>query len=121
MNDRYRRCRVCGDYHWVSEWPENHVEDGPPMRLLSAPMVIRDSMDDLQHPCDNRYYDSKRAFRKTTSAYGGIEVGTEENKDRRWVDPVKSDEIAIAKQMVDQGYQPRPDTATGDDMNSVVQ
>lgn len=119
-SDRFRRCKACGDFHWTSEWPANHIEPGPPLRLLSAPMVIRDGLDDLFHPSDNKRYDSKRAFRKTTEAYGGIEVGTDENKDRRWVDPVKPDEIAVAKQMVDQGYVPRPETATAEDHQSLV-
>lgn len=111
---RYKPCALCGEMHEVANWPDNHVQP------IVAPMVIRDGLPDLRHPSDNRYYDSKRAFRKTTAEFGGLEVGTDENKDHRWVDPVKSDEVAVAKQMVDQGYKPRPETATGDDMKSVI-
>lgn len=120
MNDRYRRCKACGDWHWQSEWPQNHVEPGPPLRLLSAPNVVRDSLPDLLHPQDNKRYDSKRAFRKTTTAYGGIETGSEPIKDRRWVDKPKAEDVYIAKQMVDQGYKPRPVTADKHDMNSII-
>lgn len=120
MRDRYRKCRACGEYHWTSQWPANHVEPVPERSLLPSPMVIRDALDDLFHPCDSKIYDSKSAFRKTTERYGGVELGNDENKDRRWVDDVKQDEIAVAKQMVDQGYKPAPANATEADMAGLL-
>ncbi len=118
--DRYRRCKACGDYHWLSEWPANHVEPGPPLRLLEAPMVIRDGLPDLFHPCDNQHYDSKREFRKVTKAHGREEIGNDPIKDKRWVDRISAADVAEAKQMVDQGYRPHNETATADDTASVI-
>ncbi len=120
MRDRFRKCRACGDWHWTSAWPANHAEPVIERSLLPSPMVIRDALDDLIHPCDSKVYDSKSAFRETTKRYGGIELGNDENTDKRWVDDVKPDEIAVAKQMVDQGYKPAPETATSTEMASVV-
>lgn len=112
-----RICPDCGLLHDVQEWPENHRLWN---EVLCAPMVIRDGLDDLFHPCDNRRYDSKRAFRKTTTAYGRIEVGTEPIKDRRWVDKPAAEDVYVAKQMVEQGYQPHLATADKSDMNSII-
>ena len=117
MSLRYRVCPDCHAMHAVDDWPDNHRFWN---EVLCAPMVISDNLPDLLHPSDNRHYDSKRAFRATTRAFGMEEVGTDANRDRRWVDTITDNEVATAKQMVDQGYVPRPETATSDDIGSIV-
>ncbi len=42
MIDRFRKCRCCGDYHWESAWPDNHVEPEPERSSLASPQVMRD-------------------------------------------------------------------------------
>ena len=42
-----------------------------------APQVISDTMDLTRHMANNRYYDSKKAFRAATKAAGCIEYGNE--------------------------------------------
>lgn len=117
MSLLYRTCPDCGEMHAKAQWPENHRrwDEG-----VFAPSVISDSLPDLFHPQSNRIHDSKSNFRKDTRSWGGIEKGTEETKDKRWVDKPTGDDVAIAKQMVDQGYQPHIAMATKDDMNSIV-
>ena len=42
-----------------------------------APNVISDTMPDLRHMADGRYYSSKSKFRAATKAHGCIEVGSD--------------------------------------------
>ena len=112
---RYRRCGACGDYHWTNAWPANHVEPAPKRSDLPSPSVIRDGLDDLFHPMTNGRFDSKRAFSRTTKELGGIEVGNDEQKEVRYVEEITADEVAQAYHMVDQGYVPRPETATAEE------
>lgn len=115
---KWRYCPDCGELHdMLVPWPDNHRL---PSEAICAPSVISDSLPDLFHPQSNRIHDSKSNFRKDTRSWGGIEKGTELTKDRRWVDKPKGDDVAIAKQMVDQGYKPRIATATKEDMASIV-
>jgi len=113
MSLRYRVCPDCGAMHDVHDWPGNHRFWN---EVVCMPMVIRDGLDDLRHPSDNKYYDSKRAFRQTTKDFGGEEIGNEDNPDNRWVDQITMDDIHEAKQKVDQGYKPAPASATSEDM-----
>lgn len=108
----FRRCRACGDYHWTDEWPANHVEPSPERSAHPSPTFHRDQMDPLWHPHDGREYDSKAEFRTVTKRAGGEEVGTDSQKDARWVDPVSKDDVGKAIQMVSQGYKPnvQPET-----------
>lgn len=103
---RYRRCKLCGDLHAVNAWPDNHRDIGPQRSTLPSPSVIRDGLDDLWHPMVGRKFDSKSEFRQVTKDNGGIEVGTDVQKDLRYDNTVSIDEVAQAKAMVDQGYRP---------------
>ncbi len=114
---KWRMCPDCNEMHDVYAWPGNHRL---PSEAVCAPSVISDSLPDLKHPQSDRIHDSKSNFRKDTKSWGGIEVGTEPIKDRRWVDKPKADDVALAKQMVDQGYKPRIGTATKEEMSSIV-
>lgn len=114
MHSRYRICKQCGEMHDLRAWPDNH-RDAPPQRSkLSAAMVIRDNIDDLWHPSNGNYYDSKAKFREVTKANGGIEVGTELQKDIRYDTTVSDADVAKAYQMVEQGY--KPNTGDGSDV-----
>ncbi len=103
---RYRRCRVCGDYHWESQWPANHVEPEVERSALPAPMLNRDGIDALWHPHDGRLYESKSEFRAVTKASGGEEVGTEVQVDKRANERVSKADVGEAIQKVAQGYKP---------------
>lgn len=120
IRDRLRRCKACNELHWESEWPHNHVEPRPERSALPAPYFISDTMDALVNPVDSQMYDSKHQFRAATSAGGGIEVGTDPNPDKRWVDEITPADVAQATQMVEQGYRPQPLDATPDEMSAII-
>lgn len=44
---------------------------------ITGPQVISDTMPPTWHPCDGKIYESKKRFRDTTRAHGGLEVGNE--------------------------------------------
>jgi len=48
--------------------------------------VIGDVMAPMRHPVNNKFYDSKSAFRRVTKSRGLTEVGTETIRDRRYDD-----------------------------------
>lgn len=118
--DRSRLCKVCGERHWESAWPGNHVEPRPERSILSSPYVISDTMDATFNPTNNRLYDSKHDFREATKINGGIEIGNDEQKDTRYVDTVTAADIAEAKQMVDQGYRPHSEDATAEQTGAAL-
>lgn len=104
---RQRYCKVCGDWHEMSAWPAACMRRSQGQRSdLPMPMLIRDQLDDLQHPSDGNFYDSKSEFRKITALNGGIEMGNDEAKDMRYTDTVTASEVADAYHKVEQGYQP---------------
>lgn len=117
---RFRICKLCGDLHDLSAWPDNHRDFPPARSNLSAPYFISDQIDDLWHPTDGKIYDSKSEFRKTTRINGREEIGTDIQSDKRYTDTVTSAEVAEAMHMVEQGYKPAPIAATADDMASVI-
>lgn len=50
--------------------------------------IQEDTIPPTWHPMDGRMYDSKSAFRRTTKAYGGIEVGNDfKTKDGGFIQP----------------------------------
>lgn len=78
MRKTYRRCKFCGDYHDVENWPDNHREYVEDKRSeLSAPSVVNDNLDYLEGQHDGRRYTSKRALRQSYREHGVTEVGTE--------------------------------------------
>lgn len=80
----YRVCKICGDLHDINAWPDNHREWIIDNRSdLSAPMIIRDSMDPVKSMLDGQMYDSKRTLRRTYREVGVIEVGD----DKSYTDP----------------------------------
>lgn len=111
MTLRYRVCPDCGFLHDVSAWPGNHRFWN---EVLCAPSVHRDGLDDLWHPVDNKLYDSKSNFRKTTKQSGGDEVGNELQKSERYDNTVTFDQVAEAYNKVSQGYI--PSVADGSDL-----
>ncbi len=102
----YRRCKYCEQWHDIANWPDNHRDEAPKRSHLAAPRIDRDGLDDLWHPVDGKLYDSKSAFRQTTKASGGEEVGNEVQRDTRKMDTVTKDEVQKAAAMVSQGYKP---------------
>lgn len=69
-------------YFWDKEL-EKFVEEPPKSSDLGKITLITDSMPDTWHPCDGKHYSSKAKFRDTTRRHGGIEVGTETQRDTR--------------------------------------
>lgn len=49
---------------------------------LPCPLIISDSMDETEHPCDGKVYTSKSTFRRVTKANGCIEVGNDAQRFR---------------------------------------
>ncbi len=78
---RERLCSVCRGWHATDEpWPDEC--DGPWEELkyathLSIPMVIGDSIPDLQSQVDGKHYSSKSALRRSYKAAGVIEIGND--------------------------------------------
>lgn len=82
---------------------------------LAVPNFMRDCMDALQHPTDDKYYDSKSAFRAVTRASGGEEVGNEVQRNAFKTSDLTKQEVADAMEMVKNGYKPHsfnPETFT---------
>lgn len=52
----------------------------------AGPFVISDSIPDLHHPITGKRMDSKSQFRAVTRANGCVEVGNEQQVDKRRVD-----------------------------------
>lgn len=75
----YRKCKFCGDFHDVHDWPDNHREWVPDNRNweLAAPSVINDNLDYVQSQADGKRYTSKRKLRAEYKARGVVEVGNE--------------------------------------------
>ena len=75
----FKKCKFCGDFHDVDNWPDNHREWIPDNRNyeLSAPSVINDNLDYIQGQHDGKRYTSKREYRKELRRKGFVEVGNE--------------------------------------------
>lgn len=74
----YRKCKFCGDFHDVDNWPDNHREWVPDNRSeLASPSVINGSVDYLQSMADGKIYTCKRTMRREQRAQGFVEVGSE--------------------------------------------
>ena len=54
----------------------------PESRHLPATGIITDTMDNLWHPCNGRYSNSKSQFRRWTKEAGCEEIGNERIKPR---------------------------------------
>lgn len=80
------------------------VEKGGPLDVrpalarsgLSAPMLMSDTMDPVQHPCTGEYLSSKARFRAVTRAHGCLEVGNDPARLQTPRKP-KSDRRAIRR------------------------
>jgi hypothetical protein len=44
---------------------------------LSAPMILRDTMDPIQSQADGQMYDSKSSYRQALKAAGCVEIGND--------------------------------------------
>lgn len=76
-----RLCRSCSDWHSLDEpWPQACVShfavrsDGGTMK---RPMVISDTLNDVQSMVSGERFDSKTQLRKHYKANGVTEVGNE--------------------------------------------
>lgn len=76
----YRKCKFCGDFHDVDNWPDNHREWIPDNRNheLAAPSVISDNLDYVVNHASGERFTSKRALRADYRARGVVEVGNED-------------------------------------------
>lgn len=74
---RSRFCRVCHDFHDLSQaWPvacAGHFGE----QAGSAAYVISDSMDAMRSMADGKVYDSKSRYRRELRARGCYEVGND--------------------------------------------
>lgn len=117
MRDTLRRCSVCGETHWLSEWPHNHVEAESKRSHLSAPMVISDNIDPVRSMADGKEYTSKAALRSTYKPSGnpdGISYAEVGNEVVGGKPAPKVDEKAIHESLnkalarYDRGERPNP-------------
>ena len=90
----YRQCKLCGEFHDVAAWPDNHREPEPQRSTLAVPMFVRDDMSAVEHPHDGKEYTSKSAFRRVTRQNGYVEVGNDPQRFKRHSKP-KPDRKAI--------------------------
>lgn len=75
---RQRFCKVCKGWHELDNWPHNCMPERNWARSeLAGPMIISDSMEPTQHPCNGKMYTSKARFRAETRAHGCVEVGND--------------------------------------------
>lgn len=107
---RFRLCRYCGGLHNVAAWPHNCMSPAPARSDHPAPMLIRDNIDLLWHPCDGNYYDSKRKMAAVGKEHGAIEVGNEIQKENIVLDNCSPEDVLQAVAMVEQGYKPQVET-----------
>lgn len=78
---------------------------------LPAPMIIRDTLDDVKNPVDGKIYDSKSAYYQAVKAAGCEIVGNEAEKMMDRPAPrsdVSRDDIDAALHKMKQGYKPAP-------------
>ncbi len=112
MRECWTICRHCGQFHdKMQGWPQAcrpHFAASGKRSHLSAPRVISDHIDALQHPADGFFYDSKSKIREVAKAHNLIEVGTEVQRDTRVNDVCTADEVGEAVKMLKEGYQPPP-------------
>ncbi len=85
--ETYRKCKYCGDWHGLSDWPDNHRDPEPERSLLAAPHVISDTMAPVQSMGDGKLYDSKSAIRAHYKRDGFTEIGNERPKPKAKVRP----------------------------------
>lgn len=50
---------------------------------LPGPMILSDTMPEVEHPCDGKRYSSKSTFRRVTREHGCIEVGNDARRFKR--------------------------------------
>lgn len=79
--------------------PHLYYRPNPSRSELSAPMLIRDTMEPTLNPANGRKYDSKRAYEKAVRAAGCEIVGNETPKqaERKQDDPVNEIQQAFAQ------------------------
>lgn len=92
---RSRKCKVCGEWHDLSEpWPvECYDHYG---HRADTHYVIRDDMDPVRSMLDGQMYDSKSRLRATYRAAGVEEIGNEQPRTERPKPRVDRDEIRRA-------------------------
>lgn len=78
---RFRLCKYCGELHQVNRWPHNCLPPAPARSDHPAPYVQTDTLpggvNGLFHHAALRKFDSKKAYRDATRAFGCIEMGNE--------------------------------------------
>lgn len=75
---RSRLCRICSDWHDVSQaWPEACIGHFGTMPHASAPYVISDTMDPIRSMVSGRMHDSKSRYRTEVHAAGCRIVGND--------------------------------------------
>lgn len=57
-----------------------------PLGRSNAPQIISDYLPEMRHPITNELMDSKSRFRAITRAHGCVEVGNDQQTDRRTID-----------------------------------
>lgn len=89
---------MIGKTYWFDKNLQKVVEYRPTYQEVNAPNVIEDTMPACEHPCNGHMYDSKRAFREVTRAYGCIETGDEKlsQKPERPFQNIPKDQIREA-------------------------
>lgn len=74
---RSRYCRVCQDFHDLTQaWPLECVGHFG-VKANAAPFVHSDTMDAMVSMADGKMYDSKSRYRTELRAHGCYEVGND--------------------------------------------
>ncbi|HLO79208.1 MAG TPA: hypothetical protein VK196_22345 [Magnetospirillum sp.] len=77
MTERF--CKCCRGWHSLDRpWPDNCRPERNWNRAdFAMPRLIRDGLDDVWNPADNKIYDSKSNFEKAVKAKGLVIAGND--------------------------------------------
>lgn len=82
----FMKCQACGDFHEVSNWPDNHMPEQFDLAHEYAGIAtISDSLENhglngIQSQADGRWHTSKSRLRADYKALGMVEMGNDKQK-----------------------------------------
>ena len=99
----YRKCRSCGDFHELSEWPRDCLEQFRKARSdLCMPAIRSDGMGPILNHADGRLYDSKSAYYRAVKDAGCEIIGNEKLPERQVKEPDVKDIARDVKTAIQQ-------------------
>lgn len=84
----FLRCKACGDFHEVSNWPDNHMPEQFDLEtelnvcrnFISDNLESIGGLNGIQSMADGKFYTSKAKLRADYRARGMIEMGNDKAK-----------------------------------------